>query len=179
MDQRNQNGEPDDGIVAEDLSQLVEHIELTGQQQRLVSGPDWEMARPAAEQDDAPLMVLDFASDPERFTETEFDLTRRLRAESHEQEVSNELAAERLRWQRRVERLQMEVEERDQSIADRDRRIEDLEARLAATTLERDGFATGLHDTRVLAAAVEAGSPLPAAREPELDETRSIPMPVI
>lgn len=177
MDKTDLPWEPDDGIVSEDLTQLVEHIELASAQ-RLASGPEWELAQPAGEHDDAPILLQDLGDDPERFTATEFDLTRRLRAESREPEISNELAAERLRWQRRVEKLQLEIEERDHAIADRDRRIGDLEARLAATTLERDGFETGLHDTRVLAASLDAEMHAPEPRrapEAEADETRSVP----
>lgn len=38
----------DDGIVSEDLTQLVEHIELTSPH-RLPEAPEWERATPAAE----------------------------------------------------------------------------------------------------------------------------------
>lgn len=182
MEKRDLPWEPADGIVAEDLTQLVEHIELADPEHGLVGGPDWELAQPAADGGDAPLLLQDVGDDPERFTETEFDLTRRLRAEAGEPQISNELASERLRWQRRIERLQMDIEERDQAIADRDRRIEDLQARLAATTLERDGFATGVHETRELAASLEAEIAAETAirrRVPEADADATQRVPVI
>lgn len=164
MDKPDQNKEYDDGIIAEDITQLIEHIELTGPQ-RLINSPEWEMAKPAADLDDAPILIDD--EDPERYTETEFDLSRRLQDENRDPERATELAAERMRWQQRVETLMLEIEERDQLLAERERQIEDLQARLATSTLERAGIERDLRETRDLAAAVEAEIAAPAARAPE------------
>ena len=89
MTKREADPEADDGIVSEDITQLMEHIELTGEQ-RLAGGPDWEMAQPAEDLDDAPVLVgdehmevpnlegMEVAGDIEMFTDTELDLNRRL-----------------------------------------------------------------------------------------------------
>ena len=53
---------PDDGIVAEDITLLVEHIELTTQH-RLPEAHEWEMAIPAADLDDAPILIGEVPDD--------------------------------------------------------------------------------------------------------------------
>ncbi|MDP9199936.1 MAG: FHA domain-containing protein, partial [Pseudomonadota bacterium] len=57
-----------------------------------------------------------------------------------------ELAAERARWQRRVDRLLMGLKERDRQIAERDRRIAELSAQLTARPLEPERLDAGLAD---------------------------------
>lgn len=157
MDKRDRDTDGDDGIIAEDITQLVEHIELTGPQ-RLVDSPEWELANPAADLDDAPILIDDVAEDGvetlgisediELFTETQFDLDRHVPASVRKPDPSADLAAERARWQKRVDRLLMGLKERDRQIAERDRRIEELSARLATRTLEREGIAEELRDVR-------------------------------
>ena len=158
MDKRDRDNDSDDGIVAEDVTQLVEHIELTGPQ-RLPDAPDWEMATPAADLDDAPIMLdeVDATADPgsagapednEYFTETQFDLGRHLPDGERLPDAASALAAERARWQKRVESLLMSLAERDQLLAERERQIEELSARLATRTLEREGIALELRDAR-------------------------------
>ena len=89
MDQRDRDNESDDGIVAEDVTQLVEHIELTTPQ-RLMDVPGWEFATTVADLDDAPILIeegsedipdldaMGVDEDIEFFTETQFDLGRHL-----------------------------------------------------------------------------------------------------
>jgi len=189
----------DDGIVAEDLTLLVEHIELTSPH-RLPEAPDWELASPAADLDDAPILIgtvpdddpeLDSMriaeeDDTQLFTETQADLNRLLAPERRRDDQAAALAAERARWQQRLEDLQRGIAERDQLLADRDRRIEELEARLAARTLEREGLAAELRDSRPLNAAVTDALPpeAPVARAglddsegPEGDFTLELPTP--
>jgi hypothetical protein len=165
------DSDADDGILAEDITQLIEHIELTGAQERLVSGPDWELAAPAEELDDAPVLVdddssavpdlerIEAAEDIELFTETEVDLNQRLlQVEDEQLELAAALAAERARWQKRVESLQMDLTERNQLLADREAEIEDLSAQLASMTLERDGNLAELRDLRLSAGLAEAAA---------------------
>lgn len=154
MDKKGDAG-GDDGIVAEDVTQLVEHIELTGQQ-RLIDAPEWEMATPAADLDDAPILIEDVGApvpqldatpegeDLELFTETQFDLSRHIGNERAAEAAG--LAAERLRWQKRVESLLMNLAERDELLAEREQKIEELNARLATLTLERASLAEELRD---------------------------------
>ncbi|MBX3703382.1 MAG: FHA domain-containing protein [Steroidobacteraceae bacterium] len=183
MDKKGDAG-ADDGIVAEDLTQLVEHIELTGPQ-RLIDAPEWEMATPVADLDDAPILIDDGGAslpgfevapapegdDLELFTETHFDLTRHLGNERASEAA--ELAAERLRWQKRVESLLMSLAERDELLAEREQKIEELSARLATMTLERASLAEELQDVGEAAnvAAPEAAAP------PVVVETRPEPAP--
>jgi hypothetical protein len=159
MDKRDQDNESDDGIVAEDITQLVEHIELTGPQ-RLMDAPGWELAAPAADLDDAPIMLdevdddiadrdgMGISDDAEFFTETQYDLGRHLPGGERVPDVASALAVERARWQKRVESLLMNLAERDQLLAERERTIEELSARLATRTLEREGIALELRDAR-------------------------------
>lgn len=162
MDKRDQDNETDDGIIAEDITQLVEHIELTGPQ-RLMDTPDWELATPAADLDDAPIMLdevddnladsggMGVSDDIEFFTETQYDLGRHLPGGERlaaEAASASALAAERARWQKRVDGLLMSLAERDQLLAERERKIEELSARLATRTLEREGIAAELRDAR-------------------------------
>jgi len=148
----------DDGIVAEDITQLIEHIELTGER-RVVSGLGWEMATPADELEDAPILVdddseqipdletMEVAEDIELFTETEIDLNRRLlQAEDEQLELAAEIGAERGRWQKRVASLRADVTERNRLLAEREREIEDLSAKLASMVFERDGFVAELRE---------------------------------
>ncbi|MEX1994668.1 MAG: FHA domain-containing protein [Steroidobacteraceae bacterium] len=193
MDKRDSDVEADDGIIAEDITQLVEHIELTGPQ-RLMDAPEWELATPAADLDDAPIMIdelgdevlgldnVDAGEDLELFTETQFDLGRQLPDGQALPGVASALAAERARWQKRVDRLLMNLAERDLMIAERDRRIEELSARLATRTLEREGIAAELRDARRDAGLPEGEDSLqgievqstPPAPEPT-DNTAELP----
>ncbi|HXV40063.1 MAG TPA: FHA domain-containing protein [Steroidobacteraceae bacterium] len=171
MDKKGDPG-ADDGIVAEDVTQLMEHIELTGQQ-RLIDAPDWEMATPAADLDDAPILIEDVgvsgpefdaapeAEDLELFTETQFDLSRHIGNERAS--GAAELAAERLRWQKRVESLLMSLAERDELLAEREQKIEELSARLATLSLERASLAEELRDV-----GEAAGTPEPQPAQLEL-----------
>ncbi|MGQ0430019.1 MAG: FHA domain-containing protein [Gammaproteobacteria bacterium] len=208
MDKPDQDAGDDDGIVAEDVTQLFEHIELTGPQ-RLPDAPDWEMATPAAELDEAPILIDDggtgipdldaahaTAEDLELFTETQYDVGRHLPVGNHPADAAAEHAAERLRWQQRVEGLLMSLAERDELLAEREKRIEELTAKIATMTLERASLAEELHDvgeateSPVVAAksALEvvlepAAAPipadttaeLPAARESRADTTAELP----
>ncbi|HEY5558360.1 MAG TPA: FHA domain-containing protein [Steroidobacteraceae bacterium] len=176
MDKRDRDNDSDDGIVAEDVTQLVEHIELTGPQ-RLPDAPDWEMATPAADLDDAPIMLdeVDATADPgsagapednEYFTETQFDLGRHLPDGERLPDAASALAAERARWQKRVESLLMSLAERDQLLAERERQIEELSARLATRTLEREGIALELRDARRDAGLPEGDVSMPDIATP-------------
>ena len=81
---------PDDGIVSEDLTQLVEHIELTSSY-RLPDSHEWELVEPADDLDDAPILIgtlpdepgiagIDVGDDTQLFIETQADLARLLPA---------------------------------------------------------------------------------------------------
>ncbi len=157
---------PDDGIVSEDITQLVEHIELTSEHRRLPDAPDWELATPAADLDDAPILIgslsdddfeldtMGLADDTEIFTETHADLSALMPPERRRSDQAASLAAERARWQKRVDDLLRRLSERDQLLAERERRIEELSARLATRTLEREGLAAELRESRPVNAAV-------------------------
>ena len=158
MTKQDQEGPSDDGIVSEDISQLMEHVELTGER-RLASGPEWESATPAEDLEDAPIFVneeIELASDLEAlepgedielFTETEIDLTRRLSLVEDEQlKLAAGIGAERARWQRRVANLRADMSERNRALAAREQEIEDLSAQLATMAVERDGFLEELRD---------------------------------
>jgi hypothetical protein len=188
---------PDDGIVAEDITLLVEHIELTSPL-RLPESQDWERTSPAADLDDAPVLIGEVADDdPELasmrveddtqlFTETQADLNQLLVTERRRNEQASALAAERARWQQRVDELQRALAERDQLLVERERRIELLQARLAERTLEREGLAAELRDSRPLIAAVTDALPPDAVADgadgdaemsPEVDFTLELPVP--
>jgi len=180
MDKRDQDNEGDDGIVAEDITQLVEHIELTSPQ-RLLDTPGWELATPAADLDDAPIMLddmdddlaepgLGLSDDAEFFTETQFDIGRNLPTGERSSELASALAAERARWQKRVNSLLMTLAERDEMLAERDQKIEELSARLATRTLERQGMAEELRDARR-----DAGLPQGDASLPDISLQQSEP----
>lgn len=167
MTKRDADTESDDGIVSEDITQLIEHIELTGEQ-RLNLGPGWEMATPADDLDEAPILVDDaqpqmpdlegvpIAEDIELFTDTELDLNRRLlQVEDEQLALTAVLAAEREQWQKRVENLRMELAERNRLLAGRDGEIEDLSAQLASMTLERDRTVAQLQELRRSAGQAE------------------------
>ncbi len=198
MDRGDGDKSPDDGIVAEDLTLLVEHIELTSAH-RLPEAHDWEMARPAADLDDAPVLVGEVPDDdPELdsmrvdeedtqlYTETQADLNQLLMTERRRNDQAAALAAERTRWQQRVEDLQRALAERDQMLAERDRRIEGLQAKLAARTLEREGLAEELRESRPINASVIDSLPAEAFADgadvigeetPEVDFTLELPSP--
>jgi hypothetical protein len=184
----------DDGIVAEDVTQLVEHIELTSPH-RLPDAPDWELATPAADLDDAPILIgtvsdddpeldsMELEDDTQLFTETQADLSQLLTRERRRNDQAAALAAERARWQKRVDDLQRALTERDQLLAERERRIEELQAKLATRTLEREGLAAELRESRPLNAAVtDPLPPEPAAAAQatpgtEVDFTLELPVP--
>jgi FHA domain len=183
---------PDDGIVAEDLTQLVEHIELTGAQQ-LPDAHEWELASPAEDLDDAPILIGEVpdepamsGSDPEQFTETLADLDLLLPAGEKRANQAAALAVERARWQKRVDELQRALYERDQLLAERESLIEDLQARLAARTLEREGLAAELRDARPVNAAVTDQLPpethlavvgVDGDATPDAEYTQELPIP--
>lgn len=187
---------PDDGIVAEDLTLLVEHIELTSPR-RLPEAHDWELASPASDLDDAPIQVgevpdddpeldsmrVDDEEDTQLFTETQADLNQLLATERRRNDQAAALASERARWQKRVGDLQRALTERDQLLADRERRIEVLQAKLAERTLEREGLAAELRESRPLNAAVTDPLPPEAVADtsgefsPEVDFTLELPAP--
>lgn len=157
------DNESGDGIVADDLTLLVEHIELPVPN-RLMDAPEWEMAKPAFDHDDASeqveeggedILELELSADPEPmgvvedielFTDTQFDIGRHLSSGALLPQNPTELAAERARWQHRVDRLLMGLKERDRQIAERDRKIEELSALLAARSLEPEQLDAGLAD---------------------------------
>jgi hypothetical protein len=188
---------PDDGIVAEDLTLLVEHIELTSPQ-RLPETHDWELVSSAADLDDAPILIgevpdhdAELASmrvddDTQLFTETQADLNQLLVTERRRNDQAAALAAERARWQKRVEDLQRALAERDQLLAERERRIDELQAKLATRTLEREGLAAELREARPLNAAVTDSLPPEAMADggdatselnPDADFTLELPAP--
>ena len=199
MDRGEGDKSPDDGIVAEDLTALVEHIELTGAH-RLPDAPEWELASPAADLDDAPILIGTLPDEPELgglrveddaqlYTETQADLNQLLNTERRRNDQAAALASERSRWQARVDELQRALAERDQLLAERDRRIEVLQAKLAERTLEREGLAAELRDARPLNSAVTDALPPEAFADgadsadgigeetPEVDFTLELPMP--
>jgi hypothetical protein len=188
---------PDDGIVAEDLTLLVEHIELTSPP-RLPETHDWELVSSAADLDDAPILIgevpdndADLANmrvddDTQLFTETQADLNQLLVTERRRNDQAAALAAERARWQKRVEDLQRALAERDQLLAERERRIDELQAKLATRTLEREGLAAELREARPLNAAVTDSLPPEAMADggdatselnPDADFTLELPAP--
>ena len=187
---------PDDGIVAEDLTSFVEHIELTTPH-RQPEARDWEQASPG-DLDDAPILIgevpdddpeLDAMSvedDTQVFIETHHDLNQLLAPERRRNDQASALAAERARWQKRVEVLQRALAERDQLLADRERRIEELQAQLATRTLEREGLAEELRDSRPVKATVTDALPPDASADgadatselgPEAEFTLELPVP--
>jgi hypothetical protein len=187
MDRGEGDKSPDDGIVAEDLTSLVEHIELTSPA-RLPDAQDWELADSATDLDDAPILIgtlpdaplLDdpqLDDDTQLFTETQADLNQLLTTERRRSDQAAALAAERSRWQRRVEELMRALAERDQLLAERERRIESLQAKLAERTLEREGLAAELREARPLQATVTDALPAEAREAPEVDYTLELPAP--
>ncbi|HKX98415.1 MAG TPA: FHA domain-containing protein [Steroidobacteraceae bacterium] len=196
MDRGEGDKSPDDGIVAEDLTALVEHIELTGAH-RLPDAHEWELASPAADLDDAPILIgtlpdepalggLRVEDDAQLYTETQADLDQLLTTERRRNDQAAALAVERSRWQKRVDELQRALAERDQLLAERERRIEALQAQLAERTLEREGLAAELSEARPLNAAVTDALPPEAFADageatgeetPEVDFTLELPVP--
>ncbi len=167
---------PDDGIVSEDLTQLVEHIELTSTH-RLPESHEWELDSDATDLDDAPILIgtlpdepgiagMDVGDDTQLFVETQADLARLLPGAERRADQAAALAAERARWQQRVDELQRALSERDQLLVERERRIDELQARLATRTLEREGLAAELLEARPVTAAVTDAVP---SEEPATD----------
>jgi hypothetical protein len=181
---------PDDGIVSEDLTQLVEHIELTSPF-RLPENPEWELATSASDLDDAPILIGTLPDEPgipgmhdgddtQLYVDTHTDLARLLPGGERRASEASALAAERARWQRRVDELERILAERSQLLAERERRIEDLQARLATRTLEREGLAAELRERPASAPAVT--DPLPREAAPadtsvEADYTQELRAP--
>jgi pSer/pThr/pTyr-binding forkhead associated (FHA) protein len=190
MEKGEEEGLPDDGIVSEDLTQLVEHIELTSPF-RLPDSTDWELATPVADLDDAPIQIgtlseepgiagMDVGDETQMFIETHADLARLLPGGEHRAGQASALAAERARWQKRIDELERALAERNQLLAERERRIEELQARLAARTLEREGLAAELREARPVSASVT--DPLPreapvASASVEADYTQELQVP--
>ena len=158
MAKRDSDAPSDDSIVAEDITQLIEHVELTGDRS-VMSGPGWEMARPADDLEDAPIFVdddseqipdlesMEVGEDIELFTETELDLNQRLsQVEDEQLELAAGIGAERARWQKRVASLRADMTERNRLLAEREQEIEDLSARLATMAVERDVFVEELRE---------------------------------
>jgi FHA domain-containing protein len=167
MTKRDSDAPSDDGIVAEDMTQLMEHVELTGDRP-LMSGPAWELAKPVEDLEDAPVFVDNFselipdletveaAEDLELFTETELDLNQRLlQVEDEQLELAAGIGAERMRWQRRVATLRADMAERNRLLAEHEQEIEDLSARLATMAVERDSFVEELRDLQRSVGRVE------------------------
>ncbi|MGH8250753.1 MAG: FHA domain-containing protein [Steroidobacteraceae bacterium] len=197
MEKRDGENGDDDGIVAEDVTQLVEHIELTGQY-RLYEAHDWERATPAADLDDAPILIGEIPEDPELdsmgveeedlelFTETHADLNQLLPPGERRANQAAAISAERARWQQRIDALQQSLAERDQRLAEQARLIEELSARLATRTLEREGLAAELRDENAARLAEVAGplveeSPQAAAPavEPATDVEYTAELPAL
>lgn len=175
MTKRDQEGPSDDGIIAEDITQLMEHVELTGER-RLMNSPGWELATPADDLEDAPIFVsedsqlipdleaVDPGQDIELFTETEIDLNRRLlQVEDEQLKLAAGIGAERMRWQKRVASLRADMTERNRLLAEREQEIEDLSAQLATLAVERDGF---LEELRELQRSVGHDEVLEGERAP-------------
>ena len=180
---------PDDGIVSEDLTQLVEHIELTSTH-RLPESHEWELDSDATDLDDAPILIgtlpdepgiagMDVGDDTQLFVETQADLARLLPGGERRASQAAALAAERARWQQRVADLQRALSERDQLLVERERRIDELQARLAARTLEREGLAAELREARPVSAAVTDAVPNEAlATDPGAEADFTLELPV-
>jgi hypothetical protein len=144
---------------------------------------EWELATPATDLEEAPILFDDIgdddpeldsmglAEDNEQFTETQADLNQLLPAGERRANQAAALAAERARWQKRIDGLLRSLAERDQILAERERRIEELSARLATRTLEREGLAAELQDAR------PASAPVVEAPAPESDYTLELPTP--
>jgi hypothetical protein len=185
MEKGEGDGTADEGIVSEDLTLLVEHIELTSPQ-RLPEAHEWELATPTPDLDDAPILIGEVADDdPELdsmgveeedtqlYTETQADLNQLLTNERRRTDQAAALAAERARWQKRIEGLLRTLADRDELLAERERKIEELLARLATRTLEREGLAAELRDARPLNPAVTDALP-PEAPEPRTEATAEL-----
>ena len=184
MSKRDSDPQADDGILAEDVTQLMEHIELTGER-RAIAGSEWELATPAEDLEDAPILVgddaeripdleamevgedLEVIEDIELFTDTEFDLNRRLlQVEDEQLELAANLTSERARWQKRLESLRADLAERNRLVAARDQEIEDLSARLASLALERDALVDELQEFRRSAGQADAAAGMRTSSPP-------------
>ncbi len=124
--------------------------------------------------DDDPELESMGVEDNELFTETQADLNLLLPAGERRANQAAALAAERARWQKRVEGLLRSLSERDQLLAERERRIEELSAKLATRTLEREGLVAELREARPAAPAVADPAPAVAA---DADFTLELPTP--
>jgi hypothetical protein len=169
MKKRDANGRPDNDIVAEGVTQMMEYIELP-----VMSGPEWEMATPADDLEDAPIFIdagarmipeteavgtIDAAEDFELFTETELDLKGRLsKVEDEQLELAAGIGVERARWQKLVAGLRADMSERNRLLAERDREIEDLSTRLAMLAVERENFSQELRELQRAVGRTESGA---------------------
>jgi hypothetical protein len=175
MTKRDSDAPTGDGIVSEDITQLIEYVELTDERP-VMSGPGWEMARPADDLEDAPIFVddesgkipdldaVDAGEDIDLFTETELDLNRRLsQVEDEQLELAAGIGAERARWQKRIANLQADMTGRNRLLAEREHEIEDLSARLASLAIERDVF---VEELRALQRSVGQSDVLDDRRAP-------------
>lgn len=169
MNKRDSNGRPDDDSVAEDVTQLMEYVELP-----VMSGPEWEMATPADDLEDAPIFIdsdarlipelegigaIDAGEDFELFTDTELDLRGRLsKVEDEQLELAAGIGAERARWQKLVAGLRADLSERNRLLAERDREIEDLSTRLAMLMVERESFIGELRELQRAVGRAETGT---------------------
>ena len=175
MSERDQDPKSGDDTFAEELTLLMEHVEQL-EKQRLSSGRGWELSEPAADLDDAPIplgddqpqvadldVVVEVAEDIEMFTDTELDLNRRIsQVEDEQLELTAALTAEKARWEKRVDSLQMDLAERNQLLAGREAEIEEISADLSSMTLERDGISAELRQLKHVA-GIAAAAPPPAA----------------
>ena len=175
MSERDQDPKSGDDTFAEELTLLMEHVEQL-EKQRLSSGRGWELSEPAADLDDAPIplgddqpkvpdldVVVEVAEDIEMFTDTELDLNRRIsQVEDEQLELTAALTAEKARWEKRVDSLQMDLAERNQLLAGREAEIEEISAELSSMTLERDGISAELRQLKHVAGIAAAAPPPPA-----------------
>jgi FHA domain len=174
----------DDGIVAEDVTQLVEHIELTSPH-RLSDAHDWELATPIEDLEDAPILIgelpdhepaiagMSAGDDPEFFTETQADLTQLLNPGERLSDHGAALAAERARWQQRVDELRAALAQRDRLLAERERRIEELTARLDALAPPR---ANETAESAPSASDAMPETPAPDDLPADADYTQELPI---
>lgn len=157
MTKRDADPPSDDGFLSEDITRLMEQIELPGERQTM-SGLGWEMVTPGGDLEDAPILIQDDTpqipdleafeggEDIELFTETEIDLSRRLEQIEGEQLGLAAGSGEGARWQRRVDSLRADMTERNRLLTEHEREIEDLAARLALMAVERDSFVEELRE---------------------------------
>ena len=139
MEKGEGDGTPDDGIVSEDLTLLVEHIDLTSPH-RLPEAHEWELATPTPDLDDSPILIGEVADDdPELdsicndtentqiYTETQADLNQLLTNERRRTDQAAALPPS-ARAGRSGSSGSARTLERDQLLAERERRIDELQA---------------------------------------------------